>query len=407
MFRIIFHSVVGCLLILGLGQGVSAQEKSGSTETLALLRLPVLETAADSTASATTDEASEKAKPATKDAEKHAGKASAKSSDYGDDAPKGKLSRWFELQSATISTRYRASDNSASVVTANQLQHEQGFKGRFKLTPSGNYSINAGLFSGTKFGSAWNNTGVGTGHSGTNMYLRQLFFAAQPVSGVELQYGGLYLERGESTEITSYDNDGYVMGQRVSVKRPKNFFLDEITVTYGHLGDTSKPDIRKRFHRLNESNYHQFLVRKKVGYRAVLSADYTFHAGVETLRQAVKFKTEELRVLDSVRFENYQRLDVKPDYGFAVTGEKALHKRLLLSGGFAQVDPHAGSLNADSFSKGKRLFVMSKFKVRPDVTISTVLNRAVANEAAVPVRTYFYVAFQYDLLKALKKTGLF
>jgi hypothetical protein len=244
-----------------------------------------------------------------------------------------RLCRWFELQTATIGVRYRFVANSLGVTTNRQLQHTQAFKARFKFDRAGKYSINAGVFSGSNFTGSWNNLGPGTGRPFTNLYLKQLYFSAKPAAGLEVQYGGLYVSRGESTEVTSYDNDAYLMGERVSVRRPKELFFDEVSVTYAYLGDFNRPNINKRFSRLKESNYHQFLLSKRLGKRAVVSADYTFESGVETMREAVRADARKLRVVDSLRLELYQRLDVKPDAGFALSGEKSLFKRLTVGGG--------------------------------------------------------------------------
>lgn len=323
------------------------------------------------------------------------------------ESSEGKLSRWFQLQTATISTRYRFVENSSGVMTNSQAQHREAFKGRFKFDAQGRYSLNAGVFSGSSFTGGWNNTGWGTGRGFTNLYLKQLYFSAQPVKGLELQYGGLYFLRGEGTEITTYDDDAYLVGERVSLKRPEKFFFDEISITYGYLGDLNQPNINKRYHRLKQSNYHQFLLSKKLGKRAALSADYSFQSGVETMREAVKVNTKELRVIDSFCFENYQRLDVKSNYGFAVYGEKNLLRRLTLGGGYAQIDPNYGGLNGDRFNKGKRLYLSSTLALSPEFSVSTFLTRAVGNDFAVSNRTRLDVIFSYNLLKSLQRTGIF
>src|SRR5262249_24409559 len=103
----------------------------------------------------------------------------------------------------------------------------------------------AGLFTGNSFTSGWNNTAVGSGRGQSNLYL-ELFFAAKPVAGIELEYGGLEFARGESGEITSYHYDGYLVGERVCVHPPQNFFLDQIPVTYGYVGDLTRPNVLTR-----------------------------------------------------------------------------------------------------------------------------------------------------------------
>ena len=172
------------------------------------------------------------------------------------------------------------------------------------------------------------------------------------------------------------------------------------------LGDLNRSNLNKRYHRLKQSNYHQFLLSKNAGRRAAMSVDYTFHAGVETLREGVKINLPEAKLLDSLRWENYERLDVNPAYGFALTGEKKLAKRFTLSGGYAQIDRRYDGLNADRFNRGHRLFVLGSYALSPEFTVSTFLTRAVGNNYALPNRTRFEVLFSYNLLKSLQRAGL-
>ncbi|MFN7945227.1 MAG: hypothetical protein U0Z53_07735 [Blastocatellia bacterium] len=320
--------------------------------------------------------------------------------------PEGRLARWIDLQTVTFSLRYRLVENSSGVTTASQLQHNEAIKGRFKFDSGGKYSINFGVFSGNNFIGSWNNTGAGTGSPFTNLYLKQLYFSARPIRGVEFQYGGLYVQRGESTEITTYDNDAYLTGERLVLKRPKELFLDEISVTYAYLGDISSPGLNKRYHRLKEANYHQFLVGKQLR-RAAVSVDYTFVAGAETMREAVKLNTPELRVVDSVRFENYQRADVNPAYGFSLAGEKVLRKRLTLGGGIADIDRNYGGLNSDRFNRGRRLFASGSYLISPSFSVSTFYSRSVGNDYAISNRTRFDLVFSYHLLPALQRLKIF
>lgn len=317
------------------------------------------------------------------------------------------LARWLDVQSATLAYRYRFVENESGRVAANHLQHQEALRARFKFDAAGRYSVNAFIASGPHFTLSWSHSGVGTGQGATNLYLKHLYLAAQPVKGIEFQYGSIPIARGESTEVIGYDNDGYLTGGRVTIKLPAQFFFDEIAVTYAHLGDFNRPGAGKRFHRLKASNYHQFLVSKKIGERVTVSADYTFHNGAETLRQAIKLKLPELRVVDSVRFENYERVDVKPAYGFAFSGEKRVTKRLTLTGGYAQIDPVVGALNSDRLGQGKHLYLVSSFALTPELTLSTFLTHSVGGNSGKFARTHGQVVLSYDLLKALKKSKLF
>jgi hypothetical protein len=317
----------------------------------------------------------------------------------------GKIARWFELQTASISTRYHFIENAGDVTTANNNQYQAVFKGRFKFDPRGHYSINAGVFPGRTFTGGWSDSGWGTGRTRTNLFLKQLYFSAQPVLGLELQYGGLYISHGESTEITSYDYDGYIMGQRVSLTRPRNFFFDEVSITYGSFGDLNRASINKRFHRLKQSNYHQFLVAKYIGERTKVSTDYTFESGVDTLREAVKIHLPELRVIDTFLFENYQRASPDFGYGFGIYGEKKLDPRFTLGGGYAQID--RSMLNSDRFPRGKRLHLNGHLTISPEFSVTVAFTQAVGNTSAALPRTRLDVAFSYNLLHSLRRIGFF
>ncbi|MGH9581147.1 MAG: hypothetical protein ACRD2R_09140, partial [Terriglobales bacterium] len=227
----------------------------------------------------------------------------------------GSLARWFELETASLSTRYHWIQNSSGETAANNQQYQVTLQGRLKLDHGGRYSVHAGVFSGNSFFGGWNQSGWGTGKGQSNLFLKQLYFSARPARGVEVQYGGLSFLHGESTETTSYDYDGYLVGERISLTRPLRFYFDEIAITYGYLGDFNRPSVSQRFHRLRQSNYHQFLLRKKIGERIHASVQYAYEAGVETMREAARVRLPEARVVDIFLFENYQRLGADPGYG--------------------------------------------------------------------------------------------
>jgi hypothetical protein len=235
------------------------------------------------------------------------------------------IRRWLDLQNASLNLRFRYADNSAGRVTTRQLQHRETLRGRLKLDAPGRFAVNFGLFTGVRFTSGWDNTPWGLGAAQKNLAFKALYGSAQPVAGLEIQVGGLYIVKGESTELTTYDEDGYIMGERLMVRRPRQLFFDEISVTsayfVGGTGDASVP-VSSRFRHIDEPNYQHYLVDKKIGSRAAVSADYTLERHRRTWRQAVRVNVRELRLVDSIVFENYQRVRVGPDQGFAVTGER-------------------------------------------------------------------------------------
>lgn len=265
-------------------------------------------------------------------------------------------------------------------------------------------------------------------NEGWNLYFRQFYFSAKPVSGIEVQYGGIGINRGVNTEMTSYDDDGYMVGSRVSFKRPKNLFFDEVSFTYGYLGDFFKPNFFRRKTRLNEHNYHQILVRKQIGGRAEFSGDYSAQDGVDMTREAIKLNIKETKVLDWVRFETYQRIGTndfgssgvfKPGKGFAVQAEKVIKRKVSVGGGYSQIDrdytalqpgarPFGYAINGDRTGLGNRFFGYAKYQFAPEVSFDAYFSNPVnvnPNEFTWNKR-YFTAGFVFDAKKLIQKTGL-
>lgn len=313
--------------------------------------------------------------------------------------------RWYEAQTIQLDARYRLIETSAGARSSNHLQHRQTFKGAFKFDPKGRYTLQAGAGTGSSFTGSWENAGPGTGDGNLAFGVRYLFASAAPIKGLEFQLGGLALLRGETTEITSYDNDGYITGERVSVKQPARFYFDEISLSTGYLGDLSTPSVFERGDRFSDNNYTQALVGKKIGTRASVSFDWTGVDGVNTWRQGVRVSTKETGVVDAVRLELYERTTETNAEGFAVAAERALPHKLAIAGGFATIDRNYGGLNADRFNRGRRVFVDAKLPLPQDLSLNVFYGRAVGNDYAVANKHRFDIVIGYNALKALQRVG--
>jgi hypothetical protein len=308
----------------------------------------------------------------------------------------GELGRWLGLQTMSLSTRYRHIESFRGATTASNAQYQITLRGAFRFDSGGRFTVHAGLFTGNSFTAGWNNTAVGTGTGQSNLYLKQLFFEAKPVSGIELQYGGLAFARGESSEITSYDYNGYLVGERVRIHRPERVFFDEIAVTYGYVGDLSRPGVFTRIERLTRSNYHQFLIAKQLSSRFRVSADSTIESGVQTLRQALTLYTPELHIAEMVHFEQYERTGTHIGYGFSAYGEKKVGRRVTVGPGYAQLDRRG--LYSDRFNVGKRLFWNTHIALGPEWSVMALATYAVAGPADNAPRTRFDLIIGYNLL---------
>ncbi len=327
--------------------------------------------------------------------------------------PTPQWQRWFELQTAQWRVRYHSRIDSADRQVTDAIQYKQAYQGRLKFDAQTRYSLTALVATGSRFTVGWNNFSYGTGQFAANLYLKHLFFTAQPVKGVEYSVGGFDVMREQATEITTYNNDAFMTGQRLVVRRPKELWFDEVAVTYGYLGDFNRANLNKRYHHLKQGNYAQWLVGKTLNKRVAFSADLTATAGARTLHEAVKFKPPDNRWLSSVTLEAYQRVSVRPERrqktgnGFALHGDKTLLKRFTVGGGFTQIDPQLPLLNADRVFTGKHLFTNNTVTLTPELAMFVFLSRRVATPFAVPVKTRFEIGLNFNLLKALQKSGWF
>jgi len=315
------------------------------------------------------------------------------------------LSRWIDLQTGMLRGRFKYLETSTGAVTNDQLQHSEQIKGRVKLDAPGAYAMNFGLSTGDTFVRSWNNTAFGTPNGYTsNLFLKQLFGSAAPVRGLEIQGGGIGIVRGENSEITSYDNDGYLVGERVSVRRPGALHVDELSVTVGYLGDSKTVSLWPRIHRFGEINYYQVLASKRFGDHVASSADVTTVAGATTVRNAFALNTPQLAELhgpSSVRFEQYARFNDSA-YGYAISAERVLATRFTLTGGVADVDKNYGGLNSDRFDVGRRWFTIDTISIGHELSVQFFYHHSLNNSYVLRNRQGFETVLIYNLLNDLR-----
>lgn len=320
-------------------------------------------------------------------------------------APVRPLSRWLELQTGTLGIRYKRAAAS-DYPWIYQFQYQVQTRGRFKFDRRGRYSAGFRLSTGDVFSFSWNSTGAGAGNPSMRIYLKELFLMAAPWKSLGIQFGGIGINRGESTEITSYSNNGYLMGERIVLHRPDKLFFDEISATAAYLGDQESPGVVGRVHRLASMNYHQFLVAKRVSERFSFSADYTFQDGIETLRQGLKAYPRKNRYVDFLLFENYQRLDYHPAWGCALSVQKNLFRGLSITGGFVDIDKDYVNWNADRLGRGKRVFMAANYNFWREFSAIVFAGKAFANDFPVINAARFDLILSYDFLRALQRANL-
>jgi hypothetical protein len=319
------------------------------------------------------------------------------------------IRRWLDVQTLTIYSRYRFVENSKDVTTSDQLQYKDAIRARVNFDAEKRYSVTLGYFSGGSFTSSWNNLGVGndTTFVGSDHYLKQLYASATPVKGLELQYGGLFVNRGEGDEWLTYDDDGFLVGGRVSLRRPKMFYLDEITVTHGAIGPQSTPSLNDRWDLLGHSNYTQVLGVKRVRDLIAGSVEYDRQIGADIIRAAATLHFSARAPVSTIRYQQYWRLNQSSAAGFGLWAERPIAKGVRVQGGYVTVDQFYGGWNADRMQSGRRFFANATIPIYGPLAASFYATQALSATYAVPIHQRFDVVVSYDVLSSLRRLGLF
>jgi hypothetical protein len=334
--------------------------------------------------------------------------------------------RWLDLETFAHGQRYRSAAHSGGDHFIENAQERTWAVGHFKLDAEDRYAIGFRASSGHYFNWAYadiygnsftkiilNTAAVkatytpaewiertaaaladpthkaiirGLQSAGWQMYPRELYFRATPVDAVTIEVGSIGIERGYSTEITTFDNDGYVTGERISVHVPKLLFFDHIGYTNAFFGEIGTPNFLDRTDNMNpkNTNYRQVFANKRINARLGASGEYTYQLGTHALREGLLVDTKEWRFVKSLRAEAYQRLNAvsfqgataQGGAGFALIADTEVLKRFTVNMGYAQIDKNNSSyggsryfhsvgfgLNSDSFSEGRRMFVQGQLKL--------------------------------------------
>jgi hypothetical protein len=305
---------------------------------------------------------------------------------------------WFDVQEGTVGARYRYVENSKGGVT-NQVQDRIAFRGRLTPPPARWFALDIGAFSGTSFTGGWNNTGIGTGDRVVTVSVKQLYAELRPVKELEAQVGSLYAVRGQATEITNYDNDAYLTGERVTIRPSARFFVDSLTFTNAYVGDMSTPNVFERLDRLADSNFLQVLAEKTFAHQVAVSAEWSRPPEGQTLRGAAHVPLPGDLSAIKLRLEGYWRLDDAA--GFAVGADRAFGSRVQLGGGFADIDQGFPAVNGDRYGNGRRLFAQSTVTVTKHLSASAFFTHAVDTPFTIPTARRFDAVLTYNVAGAV------
>jgi hypothetical protein len=324
--------------------------------------------------------------------------------DRADKSAEHSRGRWLDAQTLTLATRYNHIEDGRDRTLQNRLQTQVQIRARFKIDAAARYSVNLGLFTGNGFGSGWNSTGVGTGDGTAKINLKQLFLAAEPWRGLELQYGSLPPERGQSTEITTYDNDAYFTAGRITVRHPRELFFDAITVSAGYVGYRDRPFVFDRTGAFSRQNYWQLLASKQLFPGLTLSSDYSVIGEDGMLRQGAKWRVHR-SWLETVAGEYGVRVrGGSHQTAFAFTGERQVAGATVQLG-YSNVDPVFGVLNGDPYGRGNRVFMTGSHPLPLDLRASWFAQKELSPPITSTNDLRFDLVLTWNVLKTLARAG--
>lgn len=314
------------------------------------------------------------------------------------------------MQQLSLGGRFRWFENSAGKLVSSSLQWQPQIRARFLFDKGAKYSLNAFASSGSTFPSSWNNTGGGLGKFAGAFNVKQLFVQAAPAKGLELQAGGLHMNRGELAEHITYDNDAFIEGERVTV-RPAKGWLKQVSATAGYFGDYREPNVFKRFDRMNEWNYGQALVGVGLGKHVAASVDYTYEDGRDIWREGVNVKLpSSVKLFTLLKFEAYQRVSGVDASGYHVAAD-AKWKRLAVTGGVMSVDrlysSVLGPYNGDRYETGTRYYSIWTVTLIPELTLQGFHTQAFATDFPINIHKRFDVVLAFNPTATLKRAGIF
>jgi hypothetical protein len=99
--------------------------------------------------------------------------------------------------------------------------------------------------------------------------------------------------------------------------------------------------------------------------------------------------------------ENYQILGSKWGYGFGLYGEKSVHPRVRIGGGYADIDHDIR--NSDRFGVGRRIYWNGHITITRDLSVATYLTHGFGTS----VKNRVDLVFNYNILANARRVASF
>lgn len=313
---------------------------------------------------------------------------------YAQTAEPMRLGRWLSIQQLDLGLRARSQERTDGDVEARQLEHLVGIRGQFQFDRARRKRLVFGTYTGGSYASGWNTSGIG-GKLSPAIYLKHLYLAVSLGRHLEVEYGSFYPIPGKSTALLGYDNDGYLAGQRVRMTK-RTWLFDEITGTYAHYGTTAPQQFTGRLATLFQANLGQVFATKQFTPGWTVAGDYTVGAGTHTFRLAL---TAENRAgLDALRIEMYREMARPRGFGFGVHARQSLTPRIVLQGGYGDIDTRQALLSATEFFDGRRVYAQTEIRITRVLSGRVLWTQAFANSRPVAAARRVEAGLLWNLL---------
>ncbi len=299
--------------------------------------------------------------------------------------------------------RVRYLDEGPHRVTQRDLHYK--YTGRLTARLTGQLYLRLRAETGNAFNSDHDYTSLGLGKESHAFNLKNAFLFWRPTDRVELQAGGIDYEPGAGTQATYADNDGWLEGYRVILKRPGvPASPDKVSLTAGYIGDFSQPNFWSRTDRLRQFNYFQILAQKALGEATSASVETSGLSGVPYFRCGLKHGFSAQGLIDQVTIESIIRTAHDPTFGWSSTASRRIdvHGKRRLSVTYSDIPSSMFARrgiqllqNGDAMGLGKRLGATLSVLLTSNWDLAVFASRRL--DATPSVRNRLQIAVRYQL----------
>jgi len=261
----------------------------------------------------------------------------------------------IEVERGVLGVRARVTD-AGTAPSRTVIQYQLLQAARLSVGRATRLALRAGVGTGTGFLGGWNATGLADGTETWSLYLEQLSLELATKGGLAVSAGGIAPDQGFISELTGFDNDGYLVGVRVAASWPRGI-LGKLSLTLGDLGDLDRSAVAHRLRRFGRVSHGALMATGRLGSVGV-TTQVSFLDGQTALQLGSRWASGRW----SVRAEGYARSDSGRGAALAV-GVKPF-QRLEFQGGV--VDVRGSTLNGDRYGPGRHLFASLSLRLGRD-----------------------------------------